>query len=154
MSALQTPLVGQLARYEGTYRPHWEIPHVRVRVSRRRRLIRATVIVMFWLGVLWLRGLPLEGLLLGVAFFAVCLVVPAEEMWAPLFSPGSTCGSLPQRVDFEIDYTPTTIEFEGIVTALGRYGHKGCMERQVEIVRVLRYGKRYAEGVGPKTTAP
>jgi hypothetical protein len=131
--SVQRPLVGQIARYEGVYRPHWEIGHIGIRVTRTRKLLGGAVPALGFLGAFWL-GLigPIEaavftGLLVGLA------AMPAEEWWSPAFPPEFEGG---------LDDEGGPIEFEGIVTERGRYGHKGVMRRRVEIVRILLYHRR------------
>lgn len=128
--AVQRPMVGRIARYEGVYRPHWEIGHIGVRVSRIRKLLVGAAAGLGLLGAFWLRFFsPVEAIV-----FAVVLVLlmtpPAEERWSPSFPPDL-------RAEFEGKGGP--IEFEGIVTERRWYGHKGMMHRRVEIVRVLQY---------------
>jgi two-component system, cell cycle response regulator DivK len=133
LRSIQRPVIGQLARYEGEYHPHGEIGHVSVRLSRVSNLL---------LGVLWALGL-LATFWLGIftfletsvvaALLVFLLTLPPEEWWLPSFPPSF------QR---EPEDQGGFIEFDGIVTERGRYGHKGMMRRRVEIVRVLRYEPR------------
>jgi hypothetical protein len=127
---VQRPVVGQVARYEGTYRPHWEIGHIRVRVSRARRLVVGAAVVLAALAG-WAVGLvgplglvPLGGLAVGLA------ALPAVEWWSADFPPGFEGGW---------DGPGGPIVFDGVVTGRGRYGHMGMMQRKVEISRVVRY---------------
>jgi hypothetical protein len=125
---IQKPLVGKAARYEGIYRPHWEIGHIEVRVSRMRRLL------LCGLGLLGLLA-ALGGGILGpfeTCWFAGLIVLlavsPAKERWAP-------CGNA--IIDMDSN-EGELIAFEGIVSTRGHYGHKGFMHRTVEILRLIR----------------
>jgi hypothetical protein len=131
--SIQKPLVGKVARYEGVYRPHWEIGHIAVRVSRVRKLFSVAAGTMVLLAFFWLEfGGWVETLIM---LGGLCLVAatPSEERWAPRFPP---------NFEGTLDDGDTPIEFEGVVTVPGWYGHKGIMRRSVEIVRVLRYTPR------------
>jgi hypothetical protein len=135
--SVQKPLVGQIARYEGVYRPHWEIGHIAVRVSRARKLVLGALaalglLLAFWLGFLS----PVDVSVFG-GLLALLVITPAEERWMPCFPPGSL---------HDLDDEGGPIEFEGIVTARGWYGHMGYLNRGVEVVRVLRYANRVEVG--------
>lgn len=145
---IQKPIEGATATYVGVYRPHWEIAHIAVRVPRGRVSIRRLNFpVFFALAVLAgfvMNRVNLIEASVVVGLFAIVefslWMLPNEERWAPQFPAGSDVGH---------DETGGPIEFEGVVSAPGSYGHKGMMRRQVEIVRVLRYKNRQV-GLGKK----
>jgi hypothetical protein len=134
---IQTPVVGQVARYEGDYRPHWEIGHIGVRVSPVRKLLAGGLVGVVLLTLLlfgWIK-LPVAGI--AAAVVTVWMVMPAEDRWSPHFPP---------EFGGDLDDEGGRIEFEGVVTERGLYGHRGFMNRSVEIVRVLRYEPRATSG--------
>jgi len=128
---LQSPLPGVVVKYEGIYRPHWEIPHIEIRVARSRMIVCLITlaigvsVVSFGLGSLdlftvsWFSGVAL-----------VFVVFPAKERWNPIFLCDCHHG---------LDEEGGRIEFEGIVSSRGHFGHMGVMRREVKIVCVLRY---------------
>jgi hypothetical protein len=127
---VQWPVVGQIARYEGTYRPHWEIGHIAVRVARVRKLLAGAVAGLGLFGAFWIGFCgPIEAAVLG-GVLVLLLGTPAEEWWSPSFPPGYEGG---------LEGEGGPIEFEGIVTRRGWYGHKGIMRRRVEIIRIIKY---------------
>lgn len=134
--AVQCPISGCAVRYQGIFRPHWEIAHIAVRVPRSGKLATSasTLTVMIMLLGLSLLN-PLFLLVFG-SFTIFLLVVPAKECWAMSFSP--TARNDFQNAPEDIDLF---IEFEGVVSPLGRYGHKGMMHREVNILRVFRYSR-------------
>ena len=135
---VQVPVEGKTATYKGVYRPHWEIAHIAVRVPRVRFSLRSLTFPAFV--VLAAPALFLSGLLkpsdtcvilaLYGGLEVILRLIPNVERWAPHFPPGCDVGP---------DEGGGPIEFEGIVSPPGAYGHKGSMTRKVEIVRVLRY---------------
>lgn len=130
--SIQQPLEGIVTRYEGIWRPDWEIAHIAVHVSRARKLRRIAFIGLGLL-IVFVTGLvgPIET---GYVFGLLTLVAaaPSTERWAPRFPPGSDIGLGEQG---------GPIQFEGIVSAPGYFGHKGIMRRTVEIVTILRYNE-------------
>lgn len=148
---VQQPLVGQLSRYEGVYCPHWESGHIAVRVPREWKWLAwklAALGLLLALGLRFLQpGAAWVCVATGVA--AVSVLLPARERWTPRFPPDFLGG-----LEEGLELVGGPIEFEGIVTAPGRYGHKGCMCREVEIVRVLRYRVRRSPRRIGKRPAP
>jgi hypothetical protein len=134
---IQTPLVSQLARYEGDYRPHWEIGHIGVRVSPVRKLLAGGLCGAVLLALLLFGRINLSVAGIAAGVLVVWMVMPAEERWSPHFPP---------EFGGDLDDEGGPIEFEGVVTQRGLYGHRGMMNRKVEIVRVLRYEPREATG--------
>jgi hypothetical protein len=133
---IQQPLVGVVARYQGVYRPHWEIAHIAVRGSRISTLCWAALMLLCSLVAFWLGMFGPKEFCVCLAGAAVLAAVPPEEHWAPNSS---------RDCKVALDEEGGRIEFEGIVSALGRYGHHGFMCRKVEIIRILRYRGRRLE---------
>lgn len=133
-NSVQYPLVGRVAIYQGVYSPHWEIGHIRVRVPRTRKLILISLFLTsvtsgYALG--WLdRGILT--ILYGLAFYFG--ILQSEERWCALFPHGF--GEI-------LDELQYYIEFEGIVSPRGYYGHLGYMNREVQILRVLKLRRRH-----------
>ncbi len=133
MGSVQRPVVGQIARYEGIYRPGWESGHIGVRVSRNRKLLVGAVAGLSLLGAFWAGFFsPLSTAMLA-SVLVLLVAIPAEERWTPSFPP---------HFEAELEDEGGPMEFDGIVTKRGLYGHKGCMHRRVEIVRILHYQPR------------
>ena len=84
----------------------------------------AGLLLCGWLGILpWLEAGVFAALL------AVVLALPCEERWLPSFP-----------ADFQRNVgSGDVIEFEGIVSARGRFGHGGLLCRHVQILRVVRW---------------
>ena len=126
---IQKPIAEQLAVYQGVYRPHWEIGHIEIRVSRTRKLLIGAAIsccLLAMFGLEWLSLIPF--LIFGAVTYFYCFL-PSVEIWKPHFPAGlDDLGSGP-------------IEFEGVVSPPGIYGHMGMMHREVLIQRVLKYCK-------------
>jgi len=135
---IQFPEEGIIKRYIGVYRPHWEIGHIAVRVPRAPVSIRSLIFPAFvTLGLISLLWCGILEPFVSVAVLALLLCVevgirfmPNEERWTLSISPDCNFG-------FDYDHGGP-IEFEGVVSATGLYGHKGIMPRKVEIVRVVR----------------
>jgi hypothetical protein len=128
--AVQRPIVGCVARYEGIWRPHWEISHINVRVPRKRRLAievaaGACLLVTFGIGFLDTFDLLYLG---GVA--ALLAALPAQEQWSVNF---------PAVFSAELCERGGRIVFDGEVSSRGRHGHMGSMHRVVKIIRVLEF---------------
>jgi two-component system, cell cycle response regulator DivK len=128
--SVQKPVIGQLARYEGEYRPHGDIGHVSVRLSRASKLLPCALGALGLLAAFWLGIFTLLETSAVAALLVWLLAMPPEEWWLPSFPPSF------QR---DPEDGGGFIEFDGIVTERGRYGHEGMMRRRVEIVRVLHY---------------
>lgn len=128
--SVQRPIVGQVARYEGYYAPHWEIAHIEVRVSRIRRVYFG---VMLGVGIIFAFQFNIMRPIATAPFVMLILLLvamPAKEWWSPRFPS-----------DFELDPNASggPIVFDGIVTKRGLYGHRGLMRRRVEIVSIVDY---------------
>jgi hypothetical protein len=147
-TTVQIPVEGRPAVYSGVYRPHWEICHIAVRIPRDwsivRRLLFPTFVVLGAIASYLAGFLTLTDVGVGIALLAglslIAVLMPNEERWAPHFSPNS---------GGELDDLGGPIEFEGIVSPRGKHGHKGCMCRKVEIIRVLRYRNRRQRANSP-----
>jgi hypothetical protein len=126
---VQHPRVGELAIYQGVYLPHWEVGHIRVRVPRTKKLLVAAAILTglgaaYWLGWVNLIELAIFGaLLVGIS------LLPKKERWMAAFPP-----------EFERPHEGRyRMEFEGVVSPRGQYGHMGYLNRVVQITRVLKW---------------
>jgi hypothetical protein len=132
---IQTPVVGQLSLYQGLYKPHWEIGHIEIRVSRVKKILRGIVVsavIATALGFGWIDYLAT---LLIAAALVVYLVTPAVEWWSVCFPIEHLKGEYPDGLN-NLEAGP--IEFEGVVSEPGRFGHKGIMRRMVTVHRVVR----------------
>src|SRR5690349_10019118 len=85
--SVQQPLVGQIARYEGVYRPHWEIGHIAVRVSRTRKLVLGALAGLALFVAFWLGFLSQVDVCVFAGLLAILVMTPAEERWAAFFPP-------------------------------------------------------------------
>jgi hypothetical protein len=131
--SLQRPVIGQVIRYDGLYRPHWEIGHIAVRVSRARKLFAIAVCAVVLLVANRLEFTDSDHTCVLAGVLMLLGAIPSEELWSPRF---------PRGFEHDLEDGNSFIEFEGVVTARGRYGHKGIMQRRVDILRVLRFEPR------------
>ena len=127
---VQKPMAGDVALYEGFYCPHWEIDHVLVRVPRWRKLSQGAVVLCAVVLLHWIGWLTRTDVLIIGAPIAFLTFLPAYEKWQSIFPPGGPDG---------LDDKGGRIEFEGVVTSRGRFGHLGYLQRRVEVTRVIRY---------------
>jgi hypothetical protein len=127
--AVQHPVVGLPACYQGIYHPHWEIDHILVRVPRTRGLVLAGLALLA-LGVArWLNWVDTPLALIWGVGVLVLGAMPGEERWMPGFVPG---------IEPPPEGGTYRLEFEGIVTHRGWYGHMGWMQRAVLVTRMIR----------------
>ncbi len=127
---VQHPRVGALATYQGIYLPHWEIGHIRVRVPRTKKLLAGAVILAGLGAAYWLKWVNLiELTIVGVPLLGLSLL-PKEERWMASFPPEF------EQLSHEGRYR---VEFEGVVSPRGWYGHMGYLNRVVQITRVLKW---------------
>ena len=130
---VQPPIVGEVINYVGVYCPKADCILVRVPCSARKLIEGAAtlvgLLVAFWLGIIgWTALFVLGGL--GALFVGLHVFWGDVERWQPL---------LPMDFVVDLEDKGGNIEFEGMVSPRGRFGHKGEMHRTVEIVRIIRY---------------
>src|SRR5690348_1290695 len=83
--SIQRPLVGQVAKYDGVYRPHWECGHIAVRVSRARKLLAVAACAVVVLAALWLGFIGSVEAFVVAGILALIAATPSEERWEPCF---------------------------------------------------------------------
>ena len=125
---VQKPVPGRRARYAGVYRLDGATGHIAVRVPRTPTVVACALAALGlalcgWLGILSLLAVAVFATLL-----AIVLMIPAEERWLPTFALDVPCDL----------HSGARIEFEGIVSAPGRFGHRGVMRRHVQVLRIVR----------------
>src|SRR5262245_1019232 len=132
---IQNPVAGQLARYQGIFKPHWETTHVEIRVTRTMKLVRGAIAGAFVLVVVacgWIDSILT--LMIG-SWLALYVATPAVEWWAVDF-PKEQWGE--QFADGLTDVGAGPIEFEGVVGEPGHFGHLGIMRRVVVVHCILQ----------------
>jgi CheY-like chemotaxis protein len=121
------PSARRLARYTGTYQSR-PVGHLVLRLPRVPALIACAVAACAGLASYWLGIVRVVDLGVLAAALGLILAIPHEERWLPFFPP-SFKGDL---VDGSV------IEFDGVASKRGHYGHGGMMRRTVQIVRMVR----------------
>jgi len=144
-SKVQIPTPGRPVVYSGIFVPHWEIAHIRIRVSRRRLPIFESVALSVGCLLFFFGFLETVAFLVLGGYVTVRFALPCYELWATRFPDGFVKSSSRERAfEYLLECGQHEIEFEGIVSERGRFGHIGSMNRQVEIVRVLKWIRRPA----------
>jgi CheY-like chemotaxis protein len=136
--AVQRPVAGRAVRYMGVYHHQAGAEHIAVRISRVPTVALCVVAALGLLAAFAWGMMSLAEVGVLAALLVVLAAIPPEERWLPHFpqdfqrGPGD-CGG--------------RIEFDGVVTDLGRFGLRQIIHRRVRVLRVVHYEP------GP-TTAP